>query len=170
VNISVEESTAIPARLRPTPAQVCNWYEHSLRGMGADVRRVTPERLEFALNFSRSFLDTNLGTTLATIAEGEVDVSATSDGFEVSVRATPRAWVSYLPVVLFAATTGGVAFLATSVRFLPALVAAGLLGVTWMRTRFALSRFLITTNETLADSFASAPPGGGDLSSRENAR
>lgn len=129
---------------------------------------MAPEQLEFTLPLSQAFLDWNLATTLAPVTSGELEVRATDDGFEVTLLAKPRAWVSYLPLVVFALATGGVAFLATPIRFMPAVVGVALVGVTWLRTRLAVSRFLERTNEDVAESFASVPPAPPAVSEQEH--
>jgi hypothetical protein len=158
VNVSVEANVALPARLRPTPDQVCNWYAHTLGAIGADVWRSGPDQLEFTLPFSRTFLDANPASSLAPLAGGELEVAETADGFEVSVRARSRDWVSYLPIAVFAGTTGGLAYLGTPIGYLPALAGMALLGFTWLRSWGALRHFLSITNDAIAESFAAVPP------------
>ena len=82
----------------------------------------------------------------------------TADGFEVSLTGRARSWVTFLPLVVFGLGTGGLAFIATPMRWLPAVGGVLLLGLAWIRTRASLDRFLDTTNAEIADSFAAVPP------------
>jgi hypothetical protein len=159
VKVSAEGTVSVPARLRPRPEQVCRWYEQTLLAMGAEVERVGPTQLEFSVPFSQAFFDLNPATSLAPLSRGELDVIDTADGFEVSVRGTSRWWVSYLPIAVFGVATGGLAFITTPLRFLPAVAGLVLLAAAWARTRAAVSRFVETTNAEIADSYAALPPG-----------
>lgn len=158
VDISAEDSVALPARFRPTPDQVCRWYEDVLRSKGAEVRRVAPGQLEFTLPLSQTFLDWNPLASLAPLSSGVLEVEATADGFEVSLRGKARSWITWLPLAVFAAGTGGLVFLGTSTRFYIAGGAFLLLGLAWLRTKVSLGRFLDTTNAEIAESFAATPP------------
>jgi len=156
VNVSAEASVGLPARLRPTSDQVCNWYAHTLTAIGAEVERIGPDQLEFTLPWSRTFFDASLGAALAPLARGQLEVVDTELGFEVSVEARSRDWVSYLPMAIFAGTTSGLAFGAPMA--LTSFTGLALLGFTWLRTWGALNGFLSTTNKAIADSFAAVPP------------
>lgn len=158
MNVSAEAAVALPARLRPTPDQVCHWYEQRLRAMGAEVQRVAPGEFEFTLPLSQTFFDWNPLASLAPLSSGELEVLDTADGFAVSLSGKARSWVSYLPLVAFALGTGGLAFIATPMRWLPAAGGVVLLGLAWVRTRASLSHFLDTTNAEIAESFAAVPP------------
>lgn len=157
MNVAAEATVALPTRLRPTPAQVCNWYERTLWARGATVWRTAPDQLEFAFDISRTFFDANLKSTLAPLATGELEVTETADGFEVSARARPRIWLSYLPFFIIAGAVGSMAYVATPI-YLPALAGAALIAVAWLRSRAALNRFLESTNEEITRSFAAMPP------------
>lgn len=156
MNVSAESAVGLPTRLRPTPDQVCNWYAHTLTAIGAEVERTGPDQLEFTLPWSRTFFDASLGAALAPLAGGQLEVTGTDCGFEVSVDARSRDWVSFLPVAIFAGTTGGVAFGAPAA--ITAVTGLALLGFTWLRTWGALNGFLGATNRAIADSFATVPP------------
>jgi hypothetical protein len=158
MDVSAESSVALPARLRPTPDQVCHWYEQTLRAIGAEVQRVGPGQLEFTLPLSQTFFAWNLRESLAPLTRGELEVSATADGFEVSLTGKARSWITWLPVAVFAFGTGGLLFLGTSTRYYLAAGAFLLLGLAWVRTKASLSHFLDTTNAEIADSFAALPP------------
>lgn len=158
MDVSAEATAALPARLRPTPDQVCHWYEQRLRAMGAEVQRVAPGQLEFTLPLSETFLDWNPLASLAPLSSGELEVLDTADGFEVSLIGKARSWVTYLPLVLFGLGTGGLAFIGTEAAWLPAASGVVLLALAWVRTKVTLSRFLDTTNEEIAESFAAVPP------------
>lgn len=156
VNVSAEAAVALPPRLRPTPDQVCSWYAHALVAIGAEVQCVGPDQLEFTLPLSRTFFDASPTASLAPLSGGDLEVTATSDGFEVSVRARARHWVGYLPVAIFAGSTGGLA-IGTPVGYV-ALTGLALLGFTWLRTWGSLNYFLSTTNHDIFQSFATVPP------------
>jgi hypothetical protein len=158
MDVSAEASVALPARLRPTPDQVCHWYEQRLRAMGAEVQRVAPGQLEFTLPLSQSFFAWNPLASLAPLTRGELEVSDAADGFEVSLTGKARSWITWLPLAVFALGTGGLVFLGTSTRYYLAAGAFLLLGLAWLRTRVSLDRFLDTTNAEIADSFAATPP------------
>jgi hemerythrin len=160
MDVSAEASVALPARLRPTPDQVCHWYEQDLRAMGAEVQRVAPGRLEFDLPLSQTFFAWNPLASLAPLSRGELEVTATADGFEVSLTGKARAWITWLPVAVFAFGTGGLLFLGTSTRYYLAAGAFLLLGLAWVRTRVSLRRFLKGTNAAVAESFLATPPRG----------
>jgi len=165
MDVSAEATVALPARLRPTPDQVCHWYEQRLRAMGAEVQRVAPGQLEFTLPLAQTFFDWNPLASLAPLSSGELEVLDTADGFEVSLSGKARSWVTFLPLVVFALGTGGLTFTGTPLRWLPAVGGVVLLALAWVRTRVSLSRFLDMTNEEIAESFAATPPplhaGGG---------
>lgn len=158
MDVSSEASVALPARLRPTPDQVCHWYEQTLRAMGAEVQRVGPGQLEFTLPLSQTFFAWNPLESLAPLSSGELEVLDTADGFEVSLTGKARSWVTYLPLVVFALGTGGLLFLGTSTRYYLAAGAFLLLALAWLRTKASLSHFLDTTNAEIAESFAAIPP------------
>lgn len=158
MNVSAEAAVALPTRLRPTPDQVCSWYAHTLAALGAEVEHVGPDQIEFTLPWSRSFFDASLETSLAPLAGGHLEVTETSDGFEVSIAARSRNWVSYLPLVVFLATTGGLAAVGSPIGILPAASGLSLLAFTWARTISSLNRFLSSTNNAISDSFAAIPP------------
>ncbi len=126
--------------------------------MGGEVSRIGPAQLEFALPFSQTFFDWNPLASLAPLSRGELEVLDTADGFEVSVRARARSWVTWLPLLVFAAGTGGFAFIGTPNGLLPAVAGLALLGGAWLRTWMAVRRFVETTNEEIAESFATVPP------------
>jgi hypothetical protein len=158
MDVSAEDSVALPARLRPTPDQVCHWYEQNLRAMGAEVQRVAPGRLEFDLPLSQTFFAWNPLASLAPLTRGELEVADTADGFEVLLTGKARAWITWLPVAVFAFGTGGLLFLGTSTRYYLAAGAFLLLGLAWVRTKASLHRFLEATNAEIAESFAAVPP------------
>lgn len=81
MDVSAESAVALPTRLRPTPGQVCHWYEQNLRAMGAEVQQVAPGRLEFDPPLSQTLPL----ASLAPLTRGELEVSDTADGFEVSL-------------------------------------------------------------------------------------
>ena len=137
--------------------------------IGADVERTGPDQLAFTLPLGSTFFDTSLAASLAPLAGGELEVSETSNGFEVSVSASARSWVGFLPLALVAFTTGGLA-IGTPLGSYMAFVALGLLGFTWLRTWGSLNRFLNTTNDAIADSFAAVPPAAHGLSALEPRR
>lgn len=157
MNVSAESAVGLPLRLRPTPDQVCSWYARTLTGFGAEVERVAPDQLEFTIKWSETFLDVSLGAALAPLAGGHLEVTETAFGFEVSVEARSRDWVSYLPVALVVFTTGGLA-VGKPLGYIMACIAMGLLGFTWLRTWGALNQFLNATNKAIAESFAAVPP------------
>ena len=138
MDVSAEASVALPARLRPTPDQVCRWYEEILRSKGAEVQRVAPGQLEFTLPLSQTFFDWNPLGSLAPLSSGAIEVLDTADGFEVSLSGKARSWVTWLPLVVFALGTGGLVFLGTSTRYYLAAGAFLLLGVAWLRTKVSL--------------------------------
>jgi hypothetical protein len=156
VNVSAEAAVALPTRLRPAPDQVCSWYARTLSAIGAEVERTGPGQLEFTLPLSSTFFDTSLAASLAPLAGGTLEVSETSDGFEVSVWARSRNWVGYLPAAICAFTTGGLV-IGIPIGYV-ALTGLALLGFTWLRTWGSLDRFLDTTNNAIANSFAAVPP------------
>jgi hypothetical protein len=158
MDISTEASVSVPARLRPTPDQVCHWYEQQLRSMGAEVQRVAPGGLEFDLPLSQTFFAWHPLASLAPLTRGALEVSDTADGFEVALDGTARYWITWLPLVIFAFGTGGLVFLGTSTRYYLAAGAFLLLGLGWIRTRVSLNRFLRSTNADIAQSFTTTPP------------
>ncbi len=92
MNVSVEASVALPARLRPTPAQVCDWYERTLRGGGFDVARTGPQQLEVTAAGGAAGHVRMLGG----LSSGDLEVADTADGFEVTLRGRPSTWMIYL--------------------------------------------------------------------------
>jgi len=158
MDISTEDSCLVPARLRPTPDQVCRWYERQLRSMGVEVQRVAPGRLEFDLPLSQTFFAWNPLASLAPLRRGVLEVTDTADGFEVSLDGKVRSWIAWLPVLIFAFGTGGLIFLSTSTRYYLAAGALLLLGLGWVRAKVSLNRFLRTTNAEITLSFTESPP------------
>ena len=162
MDISTENSCSVAMARRPTPDQVCRWYERELRSMGVDVQRVAPGRLEFDLALSQTFFAWNPLASLAPLRRGVLEVSETADGFQVSLDGKVRSWIAWLPVLIFAFGTGGLIFLGTSTRYYLAAGGLLLLALGWIRAKVSLNRFLKATDAEIALSFTESPPPNAD--------
>ena len=156
MNVSADDSAALPARMRPTVRQVGDWYERILRASRIEVERASDGLIEFHVPFGATYWDFSLGDLLGPVSSGRIEINETADGFEVSAEAAPRAWVTFVPLLVFGAlaTPFGIS---GPVRI---VTTAGVLGLTvlaWLRARSALRAFVEQTDQQIIDSYATTP-------------
>lgn len=156
MNVSADDAAALPTRMRPTVAQVGDWYERILRASRIEIERPSAGLIEFSVPFGATYWDFSLGDLLGPVSHGRLEINETADGFEVSAVATPRAWVTFVPLFVFGAMAAPFG-LPSSVRYLTTFGVVGLTVLAWLRARSALRAFVEKTDLQIVESWAANP-------------
>jgi hypothetical protein len=102
--LQAEYPVPLPVGNRPTPEEVADWLERTLRSEDISVRRVGEATLEFRSKFRLIWRYSR--NSLACVGRGEVDVVAGADGPVLAVRANPRIWYGLIPIALLFVLVG----------------------------------------------------------------
>jgi hypothetical protein len=162
MNVSADDSAALPARMRPTVAEVGDWYERILRASRIEVDRASAGLIEFQVPFGATYWDFSLGDLLGPVSRGRVEINETADGFEVSAEAVPRAWVTFVPLFVFGALAAPFGLVSGPVRYVTTFGVLGLTVLSWLRARSALRAFVEKTDQAVVASYSARPRGAPD--------
>ncbi len=95
----------LPSQVQSSPEEVTDWLERTLRVDGVELVRTGETLLEFRSTF-RVWDPNRSNDSLGFLANGEIEVRASSRGPVIWMRANPRTWYGLIAVAWFGMMLG----------------------------------------------------------------